>query len=414
MGSSNGRPRGRKARNSALLGLGISLLGASCSLPPTAPDAGSTTFDAGRGADGGQPTDGGRVLSGGADAGTPPDGGLAYPADVTRGASLYGAYCALCHGEEGQGYLADNANALAHPAFLAVATDAFLTHAIRYGRPGTPMSAWGLAEGGRLADDEIADLVAFLRSWQTETPAEVHEAVIRGDPTVAAPIYAARCQSCHGERGVDGTYLSLANPRFLESVSDGYLRYSIDRGRPGTPMPTFGAGHADTTTPSLSSDELDHLTALLRSWETEPVVMPPPPAVPDVSDPVINAGGPDAAFVRRDDRFVPADDVKAAIDNGSAVILLDARPASDYVLGHISGAISVPFYQVPEVVDALPQDVWIIAYCGCPHAVSGQAFDALAAAGFTKIGVLDEGYYVWRDRGYPVTTGNERGDPRSP
>ena len=67
--------------------------------------------------------------------------------------------------------------------------------------------------------------------------------------------------------------------------------------------------------------------------------------------------------------------------------------------------MSVPFFDLELVIDALPMDVWIVNYCGCPHAVSGQAFDSLAAAGFTQIAVLDEGYYEWVDRGYPIAQG---------
>ena len=45
-------------------------------------------------------------------------------------------------GETGAGYAADNAPALANPDFLSVARAGFLSVSIRYGRPGTPMSAW--------------------------------------------------------------------------------------------------------------------------------------------------------------------------------------------------------------------------------------------------------------------------------
>ena len=31
--------------------------------------------------------------------------------------------------------------------------------------------------------------------------------------------------------------------------------------------------------------------------------------------------------------------------------------------------------------------------------------DALDAAGFSNIAVLDEGYYVWEELGYPISTG---------
>ena len=85
------------------------------------------------------------------------------------------------------------------------------------------------------------------------------------------------------------------------------------------------------------------------------------------------------------------------------MVLLDARAHGDYLYGHISGAISLPFYLLRDYIDELPQDTWIINYCGCPHAVSGRAYDALKEAGFEKTAVLDEGYYVWRDRGYPIS-----------
>ena len=37
----------------------------------------------------------------------------------------YDTYCGLCHGYDGEGYLAPQANALANPEFLAASTDDF-------------------------------------------------------------------------------------------------------------------------------------------------------------------------------------------------------------------------------------------------------------------------------------------------
>src|SRR5688572_19990491 len=47
-----------------------------------------------------------------------------------RGAELYSAMCAVCHGANGEGYKADLAPALAHPEFLATVSDEFLRTAI--------------------------------------------------------------------------------------------------------------------------------------------------------------------------------------------------------------------------------------------------------------------------------------------
>ena len=59
--------------------------------------------------------------------------------------------------------------------------------------------------------------------------------------------------------------------------------------------------------------------------------------------------------------------------------------------------------RVAEYLSAFPKDVWIIPYCGCPHAISGQAYERLAAEGYEKIAVLDEGYYFWVEQGYPAS-----------
>ncbi len=127
-----------------------------------------------------------------------------------------------------------------------------------------------------------------------------------------------------------------------------------------------------------------------------------------MSDHLINPEGSAAEFTLREDRFIPADEIHAAIQAGEKLVLLDARTAGDYIISHIEGATSAPFYRIDEAIDVMPSDVWIITYCGCPHAISGRALDELRAAGFEKSGILDEGFYVWEDRGYPILRGRER------
>ena len=80
--------------------------------------------------------------------------------DAVRGAELYAAECAQCHGAEGEG---GTGTALGNPAMLALSPDHFLRHAIVNGRQGTAMPAFG----SRLQDQEIDDVTAFLRSRST-------------------------------------------------------------------------------------------------------------------------------------------------------------------------------------------------------------------------------------------------------
>lgn len=309
--------------------------------------------------------------------------------------SLYVTYCGFCHGDAGEGYVSDNANALANPEFLASATDAFIRLGTIHGRPGTPMSPWGDEKGGPLSADEVDAVVAYIRSWQTVETVDVHDRVVEGTATRGAPVYNALCASCHGDDGEGVTAISLNNPWFHETASDGFIRYAIEVGRPGTPMP----GYAE----QLNDRQIDDVVAYIREWQRPVDSGPIEPYVPDIENGVLNPDGTDPEFTLREDRYVPADDVHAAMENGQRVLLIDARPVADFQLSHITGAIGISFYDIATYADQLPRDVWIVTYCGCPHAVSGQAADALIELGFERVAVLDEGFYVWEERGYPVT-----------
>jgi len=319
------------------------------------------------------------------------------PAAVARGEVLYAQYCDFCHGVEGEGYVSDNANALNQQAFLGTATDAFLAAAIIHGRPGTPMSAWGDVKGGPLSTGDVDDIVALLRSWQTSPNLNVHDQVVTGSAIRGNLTYGSQCAGCHGAEGEGLTALSLNNPWFLHTASDGFIRYAIAGGRTGTTMPPFED--------SLRSFEIDDLVALIRSWAQPVDGSGPPPFEPDLSDPIQNPEGETPVFTRREGLYVPAAEVKAALDAENRMVLIDARPTADYLTGHIEGAVSLPFYDVSTVAEILPKDVTYITYCGCPHAVSTQAANALLMADFENVGVLDEGYYFWVDQDWPIEVG---------
>jgi cytochrome c oxidase cbb3-type subunit 3/ubiquinol-cytochrome c reductase cytochrome c subunit len=321
---------------------------------------------------------------------------------VARGAEVYAQFCAFCHGAEGEGYTADNANALANPEFLAVATDDFLTAAVVHGRPATPMSAWGEEKGGPLDAVDVASVVALIRSWQTSPSVDVHSEVVEGVASRGKPIYSALCASCHGAEGEGVSAVSLSNPWFLATASDGYLRYAIEMGRSGTPMAAFGD--------KLKSQETADLVALIRSWQVPVDGGGPAEYVPDYTKAVINPEGEMPSFELREGRFVAADAVKEALDSGKRLVLLDARATSDFLVSRLAGAISVPFYDAEKAAPSLPKDTFIVAYCGCPHAASGQAVDALAALGFELLAVLDEGFFYWEEQGYPMEYGDPVGD----
>jgi len=76
---------------------------------------------------------------------------------------------------------------------------------ITYGRPGTPMPAWGLAGGGPLPDQPIDDLVNYLQSIQL-TPAEAMkrntdrtQKIMQANPGISEgqALFMANCARCH-------------------------------------------------------------------------------------------------------------------------------------------------------------------------------------------------------------------------
>ena len=177
------------------------------------------------------------------------------------GQEVYEIYCGICHGNQGEGYIAPAANALSNPEFLSAATDSFIRESTIYGRPGTKMSPWGEPAGGPLTLEEVDKVVEYIRLWDTLPPADIHDMEIDGDPAAGAEVYAASCAGCHGGDGEGASALSLNHPEFLRVASDGYIWHAIAVGRSGTGM----ASYADF----LSEEDMFDLVALIRSWEEE-------------------------------------------------------------------------------------------------------------------------------------------------
>jgi cytochrome c oxidase cbb3-type subunit 3 len=324
------------------------------------------------------------------------------PSDIAqRGWVIYDRMCTVCHGREGKGYAADQAPALTRPDFLASASDAYLRTAITFGRGGTTMSAWGRVRGGPLAPADVDAVIAFIRSWDRGVRADLDARAVAGDPARGGVLYTRECIRCHGDRGVGGPSVHVGGPEFLSSASDGYLRYAIGRGRPGTPMPRFDR--------VLGDSGVEDVVALLRTWQAVggPAPASTPPRIPPLPlGPLpIHPHGPEPVGFAAKGATTPADVIKAQLDRGARMALLDARAPSDYVTEHIAGAVSVPFYDPQPYFAALPRDVWLVCYCACPHAESGQLAQKLLAKGFTKVTVLDEGLPVWRARKYPTRSG---------
>jgi cytochrome c oxidase cbb3-type subunit III len=332
-------------------------------------------------------------------------------AQQQHGAQLYARICAVCHGAKGEGYKADRASALAHPEFLATVNDWFMRLSIARGRRGTTMSAWSNEHGGPLSSGDIDAIVAFIRTWQTKPRMTLDERPRRGDAKRAEPVYAQQCAQCHGARGVGGPNIQIGDPDFLH-VSNGFLRHAIDKGRAGTPMPAYGA--------KLGPEGVEDMLALIRSFAEPPAgqaanAKPTPlPGPPKITAPLplgkvtLNPRGPEPVGFEVYPKTTPAKVIHDQLVRGARMALLDARPPADYVRSHIAGAVSVPYYDPSPYLDKLPKDTWLIAYCACPSAESGELAQKLQKHGFKKVTVLAEGLGYWESHGWKMKKAEQK------
>lgn len=333
--------------------------------------------------------------SGSATPAPKPEPPAARPADgpdmVTAQAN-YTRLCAPCHADDGTGYRADHAPSLVNPTFLESATDDFLASSITFGRPGTSMGAYGRARGGPLDDAAVKGLVAWIR--EKGPKARPLPAVARGDAARGAELYLQYCKSCHGDQATRGEGPHLANAQFLSTASDAFIKHAIAQGRPKTRMLAFGT--------VMTDEQMNDVVAYVRalgSAAPQVKLLPEPTGKEPL---VVNPRGAAPAWKVREGRFVPVDAVAAELKAGKRMVIIDARPPSEWRRVHIAGAVSIPYHDTKRLAE-IPKDAWVVAYCGCPHHLSGIVVDELRKRGHTRALVLDEGINLWHQKGYPVT-----------
>src|SRR3990167_2455423 len=106
---------------------------------------------------------------------------------------------------------------------------------------------------------------------------------------------------------------------------------------------------------------------------------------------------------RADAEAVAMGDLLKRARSGS-VVILDTRPASEYVTGHIAGAISVPVDELQARLGKLPKNKEYVAYCRGPYCVyADRAVELLRKSGRKAKRMLD-GYPEWKVAGHPTET----------
>lgn len=208
--------------------------------------------------------------------------------EITDFATLFAQNCTGCHGKDGtQGPAPPLNDAL----FLLLISDETLLSVIRDGRPGTPMPAFAVEQGGTLTAEQIQ---IIAKGVKTELPAVESDegqatyadaAFTRPDllpsnslqlqanvSDRARTLFERACAECHGPNGAGGKtgYASggaINDRAFLALISDQALRRIIITGRHDLGMPNYAQtdGRPSDFEP-LTSHDVDELVSLLAAW----------------------------------------------------------------------------------------------------------------------------------------------------
>ena len=325
-------------------------------------------------------------------------------AQAERAAAQYQQYCALCHGENREGYVNDDAPSLRSKSLLEAGFYQRVL-AASYGRPGTAMAGFHEDIGGPLTAEDISRLDIWLMEQEGVTPIRLPIAEVPGDIEMGAELYARECAECHGAKGEGGVGTALGNAAMLSMTTDPFIRHAIVNGRQGTKMRAYGD--------ELTAGQIDALTAFIRSratgWEVQRPVFRSPPAIDEY---VLNPDGEAPEWELKDDLYVMSADLYEAMQEERRMVLLDTRNMSIWQLSHIEGSVPLPYYyqDISSVTKDLPRDgTWIVTYCECPRAAAEYVNRKLVADGFENTAVLWEGAFGWVGLGYPVSRGQSVG-----
>jgi len=162
-----------------------------------------------------------------------------------HGKILYNKYCTFCHGKAGQEHtpmervLQPPPRKFADPVEMARLTSNDIYLAIKEGRPGTAMPAWGRL----LNESDIRDVMHYVQSLKQPLPPGMTQKDF--DIRVGERIYRQHCVVCHGGKGNGQTTIGLALHRHPQNftdvvgmahLSDRELASTIEDGKPDTAM----------------------------------------------------------------------------------------------------------------------------------------------------------------------------------
>ncbi len=101
---------------------------------------------------------------------------------------------------------------------------------------------------------------------------------------------------------------------------------------------------------------------------------------------------------------VTPEELKKLIDGKAKnIVVVDAQPKGAYDVGHIPGAVNLPWIPQVKSPGSLPKNKDLILYCACTHDEDSTdlANQLVTRFGYTRVKLLTGGWLKWVELGYP-------------
>ena len=102
-------------------------------------------------------------------------------------------------------------------------------------------------------------------------------------------------------------------------------------------------------------------------------------------------------------RETSVDELKARLDRGEKLVLVDVREESEFAKDHLPGAIHLSKGVIERDIEEKVPDLNapLVLYCGGGYR-SALAADNLQKMGYKNVLSMDGGIRAWREKGFPL------------
>jgi rhodanese-related sulfurtransferase len=94
-------------------------------------------------------------------------------------------------------------------------------------------------------------------------------------------------------------------------------------------------------------------------------------------------------------RSIYARELKAMLDRGEALTIVDVRSTKEYLSGHLPNAVSIPYEQIPYRYKELDPETKTVVYCRI-GVISVLAARELSNLGFSDLINVTDGFSAWK------------------